>query len=109
MTKRSILTVLALLGGVACVNRQPTTPPPVVVMENKVPGTVDHYWVEPMYDTVKVPGQLDPTGTYYRPSHQTIVEVKPNRFEKVQYDGDGPDANHPKKENEEVPLLLPPK
>ena len=57
----------------------------VVVQENNVPGTVNHPWVEPMYDTAKVPAQIDPTNTYYRPSHQTVVEIRPERFENVRY------------------------
>lgn len=58
---------------------------PVVVMENPVPGTVNEFWVEPMYDTVKVPAKLDPTGTYYRPSHNTVVEIRNGRAQPVQY------------------------
>jgi len=68
-------------------------PPPIkiikkerlVVQENQVPGTVDEAWVETMYDTVKVPGQLDPTGTYYRLPHKTIYEIRPGRYQEVQY------------------------
>lgn len=50
-----------------------------------VPGTVNDVWAETMIDTVRVPGQLDPTGTYYRPSHNTLVEIRPGRYQKVQY------------------------
>ena len=55
------------------------------VEENKIPGTVTEPWVEPMNDTVQVPAQLDPTGTYYRPSHQTVVEIRPGRVQPLQY------------------------
>jgi hypothetical protein len=54
-----------------------------------VPGTVEDVYVEPMYDTVRVPGQLDPNGVYYRPSHKTIYEIRPGKFQPVQY----PDYN----------------
>jgi hypothetical protein len=57
-----------------------------------VPGTVNDFWVEPMIDTVRVPGQLDPAGNYYRASHNTLVEIRPGRFQKVQY----PDEYDPK-------------
>lgn len=74
-------------------NKEPPPPPstPVVaevishVDENAVPGTVTQPWEEEMHNQVKVPGQLDPTGTYYRPPHQTIVEIRPGRFQPVQY------------------------
>ena len=61
------------------------------VEENKVPGTVTEPWVEPIYDTVQVPAGLDPTGTYFRPSHQTVVEIRPGRVQPVQY----PDSQKP--------------
>lgn len=63
-------------------------PASVVVDENKIPGTVDRAWVEPMYDTVRVPAQIDPTNTYYRPSHQGVVEIRPERFDDVRYDNE---------------------
>ncbi len=53
-----------------------------------VPGTVNDVWVEPMIDTVRVPGQLDPKGTYYRPSHYSVVQIRPGRFQQVQYPAD---------------------
>lgn len=55
------------------------------VHEDKVPGTVTEAWVEPMYEHVKVPGQLDPTSTYYRAPHKTMVEIRPGRFQRVEY------------------------
>ena len=54
-------------------------------MKNPVPGTVSEVWVEPMYDTIKVPGQLDPSATYYRLPHRTVTEIRPERFQRVQY------------------------
>ena len=67
-----------------CSRTQPVTER-IFVEENNVPGTITEPWVEPMYDTVEVPAQLDPTGTYYRPSHQTVVEIRPGRAQPVQY------------------------
>jgi hypothetical protein len=55
------------------------------VQENPIPGTVTEAWAEPMYDDVDVPGQLDPTGTYYRVPHRTIIEVRPGRVQEVQF------------------------
>ena len=65
----------------------------VEVQENKVPGTVTEPWVEPMYDTVRVPGQLDPTGTYYRKGHQTVVEIRPGRLQEVQFPNENDKQN----------------
>ncbi len=64
----------------------------LVAQENPVPGTVDEAWVEKMHDTVKIPGQLDPTGTYYRLPHKTIYEIRPGRYQEVQYPGDSNEA-----------------
>lgn len=50
-----------------------------------VPGTVDDVWVEPMYDHVAIPAQLSPDGNTFRPAHNMIVEIRPGRFQKVQY------------------------
>ncbi|MCC6934043.1 MAG: hypothetical protein IT292_12465 [Deltaproteobacteria bacterium] len=57
----------------------------IIVKESPVPGTITEPWTETMYDSVKVPAQLDPTGTYYRPTHQTVVEVRPGRVQPLQY------------------------
>src|SRR5690606_23503457 len=54
-----------------------------------VPGTVEDVWVESMYDSVRVPGTIDPKGVYYRPSRTTLVEIRPGKFQPVQY----PDYN----------------
>ena len=50
-----------------------------------VPGTVNDVWAEPMIDTVQVPAQLDPHGIYYRPTHKTLAEIRPGRYQKVQF------------------------
>lgn len=68
---------------------QPKTPmEPVAVVsidENPIPGTVKEAWVEPMYDDIEVPGQLDPTNTYYRVPHKTVIEVRPGRVQEVEF------------------------
>jgi hypothetical protein len=71
---------------VACAAQKPS--PAIVVRENPVPGTVTKPWVAPMRDTVQVPGQIDPTNTYYRLPHKTVVEVRPEHTEKVILDED---------------------
>ncbi|MEZ4753095.1 MAG: hypothetical protein R3A13_02155 [Bdellovibrionota bacterium] len=46
----------------------------------QVPGIVEHVWEEPMTDVVDVPPGLDPEGHYYRPAHQSIVEIRQGRW-----------------------------
>ena len=53
-----------------------------------VPGAVREVWVEPMYDTVRVPAQLDPSGNYFRPSHRTIYEIRPGKHQLVEFPPD---------------------
>ena len=91
MKVRLIATVMLL--AISACTAQPKIEHVVVreeveVVENKVPGTVNNAWVEPMYDTVRVPSQLDPSETYYRPSHRTVVEIRPGRYQEVQYPED---------------------
>ena len=79
-----ILAVSALLVGLtACV--KPVPPERIVreveIEENKVPGTIDEVWVEPMFDVTRVPGKLDPKGTYYRAEHKTVVEIRPGKYQ----------------------------
>ena len=64
-------------------------PSPRVALEDPVPGTVNGAWVEPMNDAVKVPSRLDPTGTYYLPEHEEIVEVRDGRFREATYGAKG--------------------
>ena len=53
-----------------------------------VPGTVNDVWVEPMYNSVRIPGQLDPRGNYYRAGHTGIAEIRPGRFQLGEYPDD---------------------
>ena len=86
--KKGILGFIVLTSLSACYSAPP--PPPeiikhVPVQAGAVPGTVNGVWVEPMYDTVKTPGQLDPEGNYYRLPSETVVEVYPDRYQPVEY------------------------
>lgn len=89
--KTKILLVAAV-GFASSACSQPATPPApaldsvvAAIEENPVPGTVQGAWTEPMADTIRVPGQIDPTNTYYRLPHNTVVEVRPGKFQEVQY------------------------
>ena len=53
-----------------------------------VPGTVTDVWVEPMHDTIRVPGAIDPKRVYYRKIHTEVVEIRPGRFQQVEYPDD---------------------
>ena len=44
------------------------------------PGSVEYVWEPPIVDVVDVPPGLDPSGTYYRPAHQEVVEIRPGRW-----------------------------
>lgn len=62
---------------------------PVNELEREpVPGTVNDVWVEPMVDNIWQPGQLNPSGTYYRQGNHTLVEIRPGRYQKVEYPAD---------------------
>lgn len=94
MKHLTIFTMCVLsLGMVGCVTMgQQKKPLPekqvVELYENPVPGTVDTIWEEPMYDTVRIPGQIDPHGTYYRLPHRNVVEIRPGRVQQVQFPED---------------------
>lgn len=55
------------------------------VTENAVPGTVNKLWSEPMYNQVEIPAQLDSNGIYYRPAHNTIVEIRKDKYQKTEF------------------------
>jgi len=44
------------------------------------PGAVEFVYEPPLIDVINIPPGLDPEGTYYRPSHQMIVEVKQGQW-----------------------------
>lgn len=86
MLRRLIVLVL-LISFVACSTSRRKQPEKIVVevQEAAIPGTVTEVWEEPIVDTVRVPGQIDPQGNYYRAPHSTIVEIYPGRVQEVQY------------------------
>ena len=59
----------------------------VVVQEN-VRGTVTKTWAEPMNDTIKVQGQIDPSNTYYIAPHQEVVEIRDGKYSETRYDNE---------------------
>ena len=55
------------------------------LQRDPVPGTHLQPWQETYYDYVRVPGAIDPKGLYYRPSHKMVYEIRPGKYQKVQY------------------------
>jgi hypothetical protein len=53
-----------------------------------VRGPAETRWEETMHDTVKVPGKIDPTKTYYRAPHQTVVEIRQGKHQPVRFSGE---------------------
>ena len=49
-------------------------------MAPRDPAAVEFVWEPPIIDVVDVPPGLDPEGTYYRPSHQEIYEIRQGRW-----------------------------
>ena len=90
-----VFTAVAVLV-VGCSESRGAKPPSTMVVRqamnelerDRVPGTVDDVWAEPMYDTVKVPGQLDRKGIYYRKAHKTLVEIRPGRYQLQEFPND---------------------
>lgn len=87
------LSVVVLLTGCSCLCGEPHVQPPVIekqiVRENNLRGTVTEEWHETMHDTIKVPGQIDPTNTYYRAPHKTVVEIRPDKYSETRFDQEG--------------------
>ncbi len=84
----TVLTSCTSTGASSSSNSASLSPAIIEVEENAVPGTVSEAWAEPMYDTPRIPGKLDPAGNYYRLPHRTIVEIRDRRFQKVEYPED---------------------
>lgn len=74
----------AVIGLSGCASRAKTSVEPASpraeVQVLKAPGVVEYIWEEPMVDVIDVPPGLDPEGHYYRPAHQSIVEIRQGRF-----------------------------
>lgn len=60
------------------------------LLRDPVPGTVNDIWVEPMIDTVRVPGAIDPNNIYYRKQHTAVVEIRKGRGQFVEYPDSAP-------------------
>jgi len=93
--KLSTVFALSLFGLSACSVEQGGRVTTTVMREDMnelerepVPGTVNDVWVEGMVDTIRVPGQLDPHGVYYRKPHNALVEIRPGRYQLVEYPDD---------------------
>ena len=84
---RTIVAVgctLLLLGLSACSSNTEVVRSATIVQERYVPadpGAVEFVYEPPIVDVIDVPPGLDPEGIYYRPAHQTIVEVKQGRWQ----------------------------
>lgn len=90
---------LPLFGCSAFSGHKPAVHEEVVeLQENPVPGTVHELWSEPMYDTPRIPGQLDPAGNYYRLPHREVIEIRQQRFQKVEFPSDKGDGGQEKKD-----------
>ena len=90
-----ILSLACLIGTSACTRSTAGRAVTTVMREpmnelerDPVPGTVNDVWVEPMIDTVRVPGQIDPKGVYYRKGHTAVVEIRPGRIQLGEYPND---------------------
>lgn len=80
---RMSFAVIAGAGISACSSSQAgtTIPQTVEYQVRNVPGVVEYAWEEPMVDMVEVPPGLDPEGTYYRPAHSEVVEIRQGRWQ----------------------------
>lgn len=79
-----VVIVVAAIGCSTAKSYQQTTKV-VEAVNGPIAGDVEAYWSEPMYDSVIVPGQLDPKANYYRLPHRTLYEIRPGRVQPVQY------------------------
>lgn len=89
----SIIFLVSLMGCISSLPGDSMQAPPspemaVEVPENPVPGNVNTLWAEPMYDTVRIPAQLDPTATYYRLPHNTVLEIRSEKYQQLEYPDD---------------------
>ncbi len=79
---RTSLAAVTVVVASACSETPPPQVPPVVEYQvRNVPGVVEYAWEEPMVDMVEVPPGLDPEGTYYRPAHSEIVEIRQGKWQ----------------------------
>ena len=85
---RTRLLIAAACAGLGLSGCAPKAPPAPVVVHDTAPGVVEEVWEEPMVDVVDVPPGLDPEGTYYRPGHQEVVEIRQGRWQYYNKDKD---------------------
>lgn len=79
---RMSLATFAAAAAAGCSKPPPPQVPPVIEYQvRNVPGVVEYTWEEPMVDMIEVPPGLDPEGTYYRPAHSEIVEIRQGRWQ----------------------------
>ena len=73
-----------VLGTTGCTARrrvvESTELPTAESYVNRAPGAVEFVWEPPMIDVVDVPPGLDPEGHYYRPAHQSIVQIRQGKW-----------------------------
>jgi uncharacterized lipoprotein YmbA len=82
-TAQITVSALGLLSMVACGSSQ-VARSTTVVQERYVPadpGAVEFVYEAPIVDVIDVPPGLDPEGIYYRPAHQSIVEIRQGRWQ----------------------------
>lgn len=68
---------------VACSSKAKTVTESIIEEQVTVvpdPGAVEFVYEPPMVDVMDVPPGLDPDGTYYRPAHQEVVEIRQGRW-----------------------------
>jgi hypothetical protein len=90
MKRILILTGMMVISAAACWSAPPPTLRDQVGVntydeEEYVPGVVDRLWAEPMYNYARIPAQVDPNEVYYRPSYETLIEVREERYQKAEY------------------------
>jgi hypothetical protein len=80
-----MLGLISLVGLSACTTKTNEIVRTNTVVEQRYlpadPGAVEFVWEPPMVNVVDVPPGLDPEGTYYRPAHQAVVEIKQGRWQ----------------------------
>jgi uncharacterized lipoprotein YmbA len=75
-----LVVVVAALGGCSSRQRTAVVLPANPAVVGREQGVSTYTWEEPMVDTVQVPPGLDPEGHYYRPAHNTVVEIRQGRW-----------------------------
>lgn len=76
----AIISCALLTGCAGYSSQEPQSAVVTQQVTRTAPGVVEYMWEEPMVDVVEVPPGLDPEGTYYRPAHQEVVEIRQGRW-----------------------------